>query len=328
MSMNYAVIDLGSNTIRLSVYGCEGGQCYKIFSQKEVAGLAGYVSNGFLEMAGIQKACAILNSFHKIASKLAPPENIHLFATASLRNIENRGQAVRMIAGETSLIPDVLTGDEEAAFGFAGVSQVIRGDSGLMIDIGGASTELVVFKDRQPVHRTSIPFGCLNLYMNCVHDIMPTNSERKQIKQIIKEQFSRIDWNIDGRLTCMVGIGGTMRAALKLSRALFNVPYDQNEIHAGCVKEISEMLENNLNDIHHTVYKTIPDRLHTIAPGLSILKRAIKTFGCEIITVSEFGIREGYLAGRVLKQNDVNPLLQKIPSPAGQAQRKKQQTAG
>ena len=302
--MFHAIIDLGSNTIRLSVYECEKDQVVKVFTEKEVAGLAGYISQGILQAAGIQKACAVLNNFKKSAYNFVELENIHLFATASLRNISNRNEAVKIITEETSLIPDVLTGEEEAMLEFSGVSHFVNCEKGILVDIGGASTELVLFKDYKAVKFTSLPIGCLNLSIECVNKIIPTEPERKQIKTLIKDQLSRIDWVENEQYPLMVGTGGTLRAVLKLSRVLFDIPSEQNDIKSGHTKEISKRIKNNTDNIYRTIYQVIPERLLTITTGLAILQQAIKKFGCETILVSKFGIREGYLIDRVLKIND------------------------
>ena len=299
--MNYAVIDLGSNSMRLSIYDCNGAQIAKIFSRKEIAGLAGYITNGILDTAGILKACAVLNDFKETAAKFVDVSAIRLFATAALRNIANRDSAVKTIIEETSLVPDVLEGDEEAALGFSGVSKFVDCDNGVMIDIGGASTELVLFKDHAVADLVSLPIGCLNLALNHVNEIVPTAKERRHIKAAIREQFAKITWADDGPHPLMVGIGGTLRAVAKLSRALFGLAPEQDTITASHVKSLDTLLKSHDAAIYRTVYQHIPERLLTLSPGVAILRQAVKTFGCETISVSKYGLREGYLLERVLK---------------------------
>ena len=302
--MNYAVIDLGSNSVRLSVYEyTDGNPPVKVFSRKEIAGLAGYVSEGRLEEEGILKACDVLNAFRKTADDYAGITNLHVFATASLRNIENRGEAVRRITEAAGIVPDVLDGDEEAVLCFAGVSRFTDCENGIMIDIGGASTEFVLFKDYKPEKMISLPIGCLNLSLDYISEIMPDAYEMKQIKAVIKEQISKIDWGKNTQCPLMVGAGGTLRAALKLSRAIFSLAPEETSIDAGCIKEINKMLKQHKYNIYRTLYKNTPERLLTVPAGLAILQQAIKTFGCSTITVSRYGLREGYLTDRVLKIN-------------------------
>ena len=86
----YSVIDIGSNTIRLTVYQVEEGRIQTVFHEKSTAGLAGYVTEkGKLSRAGIERAITALERFQSILQKLSI-EQVAVFATASLRNITQR----------------------------------------------------------------------------------------------------------------------------------------------------------------------------------------------------------------------------------------------
>ena len=95
--MKFAIVDLGSNTIRLSVYNTlpEGGFDL-LFSEKEMAGLVSYVHGGVLSPEGIQRACGAIRDFQALLRQLdldAP----HVFATASLRNKFAQGDAIELV---------------------------------------------------------------------------------------------------------------------------------------------------------------------------------------------------------------------------------------
>jgi len=303
--MNHAVIDLGSNTVHLLVYGLENDEAVKIFSEKETAGLIGYVSGGVMSDDGIRKACETVNRLKDIALDTVDLSNIHLFATASLREIKNRDEAVNIIKTETSLLPDVLSGDDEAMLGFIGASGNIDCDDGIMIDIGGASTELVLFGNGVALNVSSMPVGSLNLYNEHVRGTVPTNEEKKRIKQATDEHLSRIDWAEGVACENMIGIGGTVRAFLKLLRFVIELEDKQRTVCSSHVKQmLKKMSDHENNDIYDIVQKTIPERVLTIFPGLVILQRVMEKFGCETLTVSKRGIRDGYMLDRVLRKND------------------------
>ena len=299
--MNYAVIDLGSNTIRLSIYSYANGMFKRLISQKEVVGLAGYVKKNHLELEGINNACDILNGFREIAIRFVKKKDIHLFATASLRGIDNQQQACEIIERSCGLRPEVLSGEEEARLDFLGASHCVTCTDGILIDIGGASTEFVWFQNAQPVELVSIPIGCLSLYAKSVNSIIPTKNERKKIKRQIRENFNEyLDWDIQEKLPLMIGVGGTVRAALKLSCELFSLPKDNRELYAKHVVTVLRKLTRSDDKIFHTLYKRVPERVLTIFTGMMILNEAIKRFPCENLVVSTYGVREGYLIDRVL----------------------------
>jgi exopolyphosphatase/guanosine-5'-triphosphate,3'-diphosphate pyrophosphatase len=305
--MNYAVIDMGSNTMRLVVYRYENKRLSAIISQKEMACLAGYVKDKQMAPEGISKACNILRAFREIAIRFVDEADVHVFATASLRGIQNQKQVLDAIQRSCGFLPEVLTGEEEARLDFIGASHFTRCDNGVLIDIGGASTELVHFQDLQPKELVSIPIGCLNLYTQFVDKMIPTDKERKKVKKEIKAQFEKyIRWNIKENLPLMIGVGGTVRAAYKLSCDLFMLPSDQPKIQTAYIKKTLQILKHNESNVYQTVYRQIPERAQTISTGLLILKEAINHFRCDTLLVSSFGVREGYLIDRVLTEDEVN----------------------
>ena len=301
--MNYAIIDLGSNTIRLSIYKYENGDFNTLINQKEVIGLAGYIRKNQLELEGINSACDILKIFKEIAVRFVDEKEIYLFATASLRGIENQQQALEMIAQSCGLSTEVLSGEEEARLDFLGASHIVACNKGILIDIGGASTEFVRFQNAKPVELISIPIGCLNLYSKFVDKILPTENERKKIRKEIRDLFNKyLNWDMQDKLPMMIGVGGTVRAAHKLSCDLFSQSKENRSLQANHVKEILHKLRYNEDEIFHTVYKRIPERTLTISTGMMILNEAIKRFPCKSFVVSNYGVREGYLIDRVLKE--------------------------
>ena len=302
--MYCAIIDMGSNTIRLSVYNYEDNKLATVIHQKEVAGLVGYIKDNRLEPEGIEKACEVLSDYKKIATLLVSENDIHTFATASLRGVDNQAQVLEAIQQTTGLLPELLSGEEEARLDFIGASHFTECKDGILIDIGGASTEFVQFEDAQPVRLASIPVGCLNLYTKFVSEMIPNGKEQKKIKKEIRGQLDSLGWFAEKKYPLIIGIGGTVRAAHKLSHGLFSLPLDNKEIEAGFIKDILSKLINNENGIYRTVYKLIPERTLTIFTGLMILNEAIKKFRCKSIFVSSYGIREGYFIDRILKEGD------------------------
>ena len=81
----YAVIDMGSNTMRLGIYHNENGNFKQFFHKKEMVGLAGYVKDGFLTEEGIEAAASVLKEFGTIVRNLGI-EHVMVFATASLQS--------------------------------------------------------------------------------------------------------------------------------------------------------------------------------------------------------------------------------------------------
>ena len=160
----YAVIDIGSNTIRLVLYRVVDGEPRQMLNSKQAAGLAGYVDKEQrLTQKGIQKAIEVLRKFQLILESVTPRETF-VFATASLRNVVNTQEVVQAIRKACGLEVRVLTGKEEALLDYSGALQALHVQDGLMVDIGGGSTELVRFREGKAQCACSLPMGSLNMY--------------------------------------------------------------------------------------------------------------------------------------------------------------------
>ena len=86
--MLYGIVDVGSNTIRLGVYDCEGPAFRVLLAKKETAGLAGYVRKGNLSAQGIDRCIQVLRAYQAAVEPFRL-DGFFVFATASLRNVRN-----------------------------------------------------------------------------------------------------------------------------------------------------------------------------------------------------------------------------------------------
>ena len=186
--MKYALIDMGSNSVRLTVYDLKKDGFQVLFKEKLMAGLAGYVEHGRLTQDGISCACQSLKEFQNTV-ELLEIGGLSVFATASLRNISNTAEAVEQILRATGISVEVLTGEEEAACGFYGAACDIAEDGGLFADIGGASTEMAMFTGRHLQKAVSVPVGSLKLYRDCVKKILPGVGSFRRMDKAIRTAF-------------------------------------------------------------------------------------------------------------------------------------------
>ena len=168
--MQCAVIDIGSNSIRLSVYDAEKTNFKILFKEKIMAGLASYVEDGVLSPEGIECACHSLIEL-KERLRLLNIQNVSVFATASLRNINNTQDVLQKIYSTTGFCLEVISGKQEAFYGYTGAMLDLSLPSGIFLDIGGASTEIAFFANGTLIEAESYPIGSLRLYEDCVKNI-------------------------------------------------------------------------------------------------------------------------------------------------------------
>ena len=236
------MVDLGSNTIRLSAYNVlDNGDFDLLFSEKEMAGIVNYINEeGLLSRDGIDKACAVLAGFRTLLGHFGMSE-MHVFATASLRNIRNTDEAVHLIRRRTGLTVDVISGETEAKLGYYGA--MLKNDmrTGAMFDIGGGSTEILECRDGEIEQAQSLAVGSLNLFNECVSKIWPKKEELKAIIRRVEEALESADLP-EERAERACGIGGTARAVLKISNAYFGKDAENRVILPEEMQEITELL--------------------------------------------------------------------------------------
>lgn len=304
--MLQAVIDIGSNSIRLVIYKVEKSKDIKILmNKKELAGLAAYIRNGLMTDDGISKACQVLDEFKHLLDNFKITK-IAAFATAALRNIKNSDNAIKQIEEKTNLNIHLLSGTEEATLGFIGATKELGNSNGLLLDIGGASTEIVVYKNSIIEQAISLPIGSLNAAKLFVENILPTKNERKTIKETVLVELSKYPELTSKKYENICGIGGTIRATCKINKYLFNLPVDCLNVKTPNIKKMIKLLENDSTDNSisteslQILLKTVPDRIETILPGMIILHTLTKHFKAENLILSTSGVREGYLYNYIL----------------------------
>ena len=297
--MKCGIVDVGSNTMRLSIYHWEGRRFKLLMNKKEMAGLAGYIKAGVLSDSGILVACRVLAEYRALLANFDIGE-LHVFGTAPLRNIVNTEEALDTIRAVTGVGVEVLTGAEEAALSFLGAT--VGGGApaaGLLADIGGGSTELVAYANSAITSGCSLPMGSLSLFTDYVSGLFPTKEERRAIRARVERELEKAR-TAGVRCAHLTGVGGTIRAAAKLCNARSGADPANRVIPAAELRGLYKELKRGDQATLRQILRTAPDRVHTILPGLVILNAVVKSYGVETLSVSACGVREGYLLQRVM----------------------------
>ena len=305
--MLYGIVDIGSNTVRLNVYSCKDENISLIFSKKENLGLIFYIKNGILTNDGIKRLLIVLKEIKEILEYLKI-ENYSFFATASLRNIANSSYVINIIKNSTSIEIDLLSGEEEGELSFYGSIQTINEENGILIDLGGGSVEIVLFEDKRITQGYSIPVGSLKMYNEYVSEILPNKEECILIKKRTYMELNKLGIDHAKKIPFICGVGGSIRA---IGKTLLDLNLLDTESDLIDVKLLNELeREFDLSKIDHdnkSVYNIIlhvkPSRIHTLVPALLILDSITSYFGCELLAISKFSVREGYLYKKILKRN-------------------------
>lgn len=301
--MHKAVIDIGSNTVKMTVFDVKNANLFcNIHIQKFPTKLFSCLECGFLSEEGIKKIIDALENFKKTAAFFGC-EEILCFSTAVLRKAENAKAVLVRVKQETGINIDVLSSEAEAYCSFMGLRHSIAahadGNNGVMIDLGGGSTEIIAFEGEQIKSSTSLSFGCLSLADRFCSGILPSLSECADINKFVSAELietTDIPECFSNKGFPAYLIGGTAQALAVLKCYIDNTEYEyKNFIFEPDVSVyIMEYLKKEQN-AEAVIGKLLPDRIRTVLPGIIAYSAVLKYLGCSSVNVVDCGVREGYL---------------------------------
>lgn len=302
--MIYAVIDIGSNTVRLSVYKVVGQKVSNLFNEKEQASLRSFVKDGVVSEKGIQRLIDVLRMFKNVVDNFEDIDEVHPFATATIRDAANRVEILSRVKEELDLDIEILSGEDEAKLAFIGASSSIEVSRGILTDIGGGSSEIVIIDQNKVIKSTSLSIGSLSSFNDYVDQLFMTTAEKKSIDADMKKMFEDKKFYRE-KHDLLCAVGGSARASLKF----YNEYYKLDSYNTTMQKDkfnsmLKEVIEEEPREILDSILEVKPDRIHTLLPGMAILNRVAKYFYCSEISVSQTGVREGYVYSKLLGRNE------------------------
>jgi exopolyphosphatase/guanosine-5'-triphosphate,3'-diphosphate pyrophosphatase len=289
-----AIIDIGSNSVRLVVYDGPRRLPFILFNEKVMAGLGASLSKtGMIEPDAMERGLAALARFRHLAAEMKV-DHLRCVATAAVRDASN-GRDFIDRATQMGLEVELLSGAQEGAASGYGVLSAIPGADGIVGDLGGGSLELVRIKNGAVHQVTSLPIGVLRL-----PEIRAKGQgalERHVKKLLKKEGWDLGSGNIQPNLPFYM-VGGSWRAMARLDMQLTQFPlpvihhYEMEpDRAAGLVRVISHMARDTLKGVPALTASRIPT-LPGAAALLSVLVRQLK---CSRLIASAYGLREGLL---------------------------------
>lgn len=303
----YVIIDIGSNTIRMAVYNIENDKSFsQIMSNKISCGIAGYINDNEMSAEGVEVMIDALKQFRIAVDGMS---NVLVFAiaTASIRELKNKKEIVARIKDEVGFEVDVITGQDEARYDYYGIMKDIGDATGMLTDCGGGSTEISIFTGDEIIFTDTMPIGSLNAYHRHVAEIFPTKEELSSIKKETEKLLLklRIPKDVKASPGHVYAIGGTVRATCKLANKLLDRSKSTATLSAREYDELFELYFTNQRDFIRTLLKVKPERVQSLVTGMCIQKTIMDKLGYDEITVSESGVREGFLMKKLedLKNN-------------------------
>lgn len=305
---NYAVVDLGSNSIRLVVYDVKDAhkRTYtskdfkSLINDKVMAGLSAYVVDGTFTQDGIDRAIGVLRG-HAKRARYFDCEKMEVFATAVIRNALNCEEAVAAIEEAAELPISLLSATDEAHLGFVGATCDRAVERGTLVDIGGGSTELTRIESSLDFDNASIGQGSLSSFAQHVRAILPTPGEMDAIAEAFRKRFAGLPDPDAYRSEALYGIGGSVRAAAKMHAQATGAAVRPKTMTKQQIHAILAWCRTDPDTFAHAALKASAERVHTLVPGCIILGELFDACGAERLDVCKYGVREGYLIDRMLR---------------------------
>jgi len=300
-SHKFGIMDIGSNSIRVAVYEVTAeGEYRLIHENKESARLSQKIKDdGKLDYEDIHSIIPILQQFNDICKRY-DCKKVRVAATAAIRNAANSQEIVDMVLKHSELQIQVLTGEQEAYYGFLGVAGGIEVEDGFIIDIGGGSTEVTLFRNRELINSVSLPIGAVNMQSKHGTGIDPwTSSSIDKLKSDIQKMLSKYDWMNQSPGLALVGLGGTIRALSKLDQSRVSYPLNiahHYQIEKESVQYFAELLPSLPLTKRKRLNGLSKSRSDIIVPGVIILSTILEYTQSSHIVVSGTGLREGLLS--------------------------------
>lgn len=290
-----AVVDIGSNSIRLVVY--EGAQRAPtpVFNEKVLCGLArGLSRNGRMSESSMRLALSSLARFRGLLSAMGV-EQVDVVATAAVREAANGAAFVAEVRDQCGFDVRILSGEEEARLSAMGVVSGIPDAAGLMGDLGGGSVELVKLADGRAGSYATLPLGPLRL-------IDAASDQVGKAHDIIDAQLRSVDWLEAFKGERFYPVGGVWRLLARVHMAQSDYPLrvvHHYRIGAGEAVAFSTLVGKMSAASLRKTPGVSRHRADTVPFAAYLLQRIVETTGvCEVV-FSAYGLREGCLYDRL-----------------------------
>lgn len=305
MPKRVAVIDIGSNSMRLAVFERTSRLGFFILAEHKIKvrlGEGAYENGGILQEKAIQDALNGLSEFKNLI-KAYSANRVLCIGTSALRDAPNSNKFINLVKKHLNIAICRIDGKTEAHLGgLAALNLLENINNATTIDIGGGSTELAKIENKKVVETLSLNLGTVRL-----KELFYDKGDLSGLESFVDELVSQIPDTF--KSDNLIAIGGSLRA---ISNAIMQLEkYPLKLVHNftynfayydDFIKKIIKSKQSNLGDLY--IKK---DRFDTIRGGAFIFRKIAFLLGTKKVFTSGVGIREGMFLTRILGKNGKFP---------------------
>ncbi len=291
-----AIVELGSNSVRLVVYEGLNRNPVAIFNEKSVLRLGrGLQSTGRLHEDGMARALTVMQRYYAVARTMGA-EPMEVLATSAVRDASNGADFVAVLRARMPNVPiHILSGEQEATFSVAGVLSDIPAADGVLADMGGGSLELVRLDAGHQGSAQTLSLGVIRLEERA-------GGDRGKARAIVEAELDKVPWLAEGSGRDLYLVGGVWRALARIHIAQTSYPLPL--VHRYTIsREEARDLTEVIATSGRRALERLPGILHRRIDDLPFaaitLRRLLRATGVRRVVFSANGMREGWFMRRL-----------------------------
>lgn len=287
----FAVIDIGSNSVRLVVYEGVVRAPTPVFNEKIQCGLGRTISqDGRLPEQSIERAINALRRFHAITRTLRA-KNVRVMATAAVREASNGERFITLAEQVLQVKVEILSGEREAELAAAGIKMGFVEPDGIAGDLGGGSLELIDITKGRQTNAVTLPVGGLHL-------VGESGGDLKKATTIVNRRLDGPKWLANAMGRTFYPVGGTWRAIAKLHMHTHDYPLrvmHGYELNAVSLKDFCKLIASSTErGGSYPGQEFVSKARRDLVPfGALVLQKVLERAKPARVVFSASGIREG-----------------------------------
>ncbi len=308
--MRIAILDLGSNTFNLKIFEDSNNEI--VFNDKiPVKLLKGNANNDLITDEAKGRAISALKAHQQTIHKFEVQKGF-AFATSAIRSTQNGAELVDEIKNELGITVHVIDGQQEARFIYQGVNHAISVKEGLIVDIGGGSTELVYIKDYQFSWGESYLLG-VGRILEKFNFSNPAKAEQfENLENYLDQQWGNLPETLNQKtINTMIGSSGSFDTLYDIVASKNNTPLlreDQvnGEISVDDILHFENQLKYMTNEQRLAVPGMLEMRAEMMHVSVFLMAYLIRKFSVKKVLLSTYALKEGVIE-EIKKTNNTWP---------------------
>jgi exopolyphosphatase/guanosine-5'-triphosphate,3'-diphosphate pyrophosphatase len=292
----FAAVDIGSNSVRLSIAELLRGRLVSLHQDREVTRLGeGVFRDGNLDPQAMAHTLKVLRRFHRTVQSYAV-DRTRVVATSALRDSNNGRVFAEWVKSATGWNTEIISGLEEGRLIHLAVVANVRGRPVrlLLMDLGGGSCELTLSEKGHIKEIVTLPLGAVRLTQEFIRHDPPTKDELKRLHKFIAEETARIPRRLGhANVRMVVATSGTAAALFDAARSL---KLARNDVSLRAVTKLAQRLAKLSYRQRATIKGINAKRAEIVIAGAAVYAQVLARCGLKGFRYSPLGLRDGILA--------------------------------